>query len=643
MPGKRITIAQKRRLINLVLELGLPISVAAERVGISKASAARIIAEARSSGVEEVVDQGPPAPKTWDELSEDAKEALRDFSVFETLFLARRTAPWRRDAANRIIEFLMNTEERSFVIMNTFPGAGKSTLFTHDIPAWLIAGGGFCDPRKGRAIRIMLGADTQTVSEHYVARLRATLENREPYYDHQRDVAAELSLVEEFGYFKPLEQEGRLWRADQFTVQPISGYRLSEKEPTVQAASRDKGFLGERVNLAVWDDLVTFDNSRNPSHQGKLAAWFEEQAERRIEPGGALVLVGQRFGPHDLFRDRLDREIIDPETGERRKKYHLIRYPAHHDDLCDGKHREWDGKDDGCLTDAWRLPWREVLEAQSGPNYRTLYQQEDIDPGRALVHPVWLDGGRDPWGVDCPGCLDKDRGFFEVPKGVGELISYATVDPAAGLWWAIEWWAVRVEEPHVRYLIWGHRAKMKAGDLLDWDPDRKVHVGYMEEIQRKSREIHLPIRVWVIEAVSAFRHLFQFVHFRSWKMRHPDVAVIAHETQRNKHDPELGVEALLPPLYRAGLKRLPYKQGDLDAIAYVKVKRKELTEYPDVVTIDTVMADWFGETNMKRILSLARRRSEVKPQRLYLPPYLVRQREERFYGEEMEEEDALHV
>jgi len=110
------------------------------------------------------------------------------------------------------------------------------------------------------------------------------------------------------------------------------------------------------------------------------------------------------------------------------------------------------------------------------------------------------------------------------------------------------------------------------------------------------------------------------------------VDVIAHETQKNKTDRELGVESLLPMVYKRGLKRLPRKQGDLNALNFVRVFTEELTTYLFSRTDDCVMADWFGEFNMKRVLQAWKTHAQTRDNVIYTdprwrpPPYLDRQR-----------------
>lgn len=201
------------------------------------------------------------------------------------------------------------------------------------------------------------------------------------------------------------------------------------------------------------------------------------------------------------------------------------------------------------------------------------------DPAGALVDPAWLEGGVDRDGILSPGCYDTDRGFMQWPAGVSGLLDYVTIDPSAGNFWGVEWWAIQ-PQTKVRYLIRGLRSsKFRAGDLVQWDTSRGDLSGLMQEWQAESMKLGHRIRCWVIEGNSAFKHLTQYDHFRAWQRRW-GAAVILHQTQRNKWDEATGIEALLPPLYRQGLKRLPKRQGDLDALGFVTKFTKELTQYP---------------------------------------------------------------
>jgi hypothetical protein len=628
--GTRATETEKQKFRKL-REDGLSVERAAGKLGRSARWGYGVMAQDRMEAKRRLTEM--PAPKSLAELDGGVKDCLTDFTLFDETFLGYRSLPWAADAAKRVVGYLAG-EDRDYLVTNTPPGVGKTTLFTFRIPLWLICGGFGGDPEVGRAVRIMLGHERKTISEHYVMRIRRVFESLRPFsfWDKANKCrrGGELSIVTEFGRFKPERAlgEASLWTKNEFTVAQLADIDLSEKEPTVQAASQESGFIGERVDLGVWDDLVTKRNSASAEQAQKTAEFANDEAETRIEPSGLFNLVGQRFGPLDLFRNRLDQVWVD-DDGKEHRKYHHIKYPAHFDEFCDGQHRQWDGihaPGHGCLLDAHRLPWRDLLQKMADPNYKTVYQQEDTDPERVLIQQAWIEGGTDHRGFPAPGCYDNDRGFNEWPANV-ETVDAVTVDPAAGNWWAIEWWALEPIEMF-RFLIWGKRAQLSAGGdegFLDWNPDLQRHVGLMEETQQRSIELGHPIKLWVVEQVAAFKYLFQNHAYQGWRRKYPDVEVIAHETQRNKTDPDFGLEALLKMPYKTGRKRLPRKHGDLEALTYLRNKVHELTKWPFAATDDTVMADWFFEHHLERIRDLAGG-NELEIEGLGpLPEYLQRQ------------------
>src|SRR2546427_5636647 len=190
MTGKHVSDAQEREFWSLVSN-GVAATTAADRVGMSRSWGWRQVkglgeGPSKTLVARERLEEAQPRPKTWDELDGGVKDCLRfegGFSLFCETFLLRHSAPWREDAARRVVAALEDTSERSFLVANMPPGCGKTTLLTHDIPAWLIAGGGLCDPLRGRAIRILLGSYAMKVATHSTSRLRRLLESPGRFYD----------------------------------------------------------------------------------------------------------------------------------------------------------------------------------------------------------------------------------------------------------------------------------------------------------------------------------------------------------------------------------------------------------------------------------------------------------------------------
>jgi len=453
---------------------------------------------------------------------------------------------------------LMETEYEEYVVINAPPGTGKSTFFAKVLPAWATV--------RNRAIRGMIGSSTQRLAEWYCRRLRAELDRAHPVRAELNDVRLELAvdaeatLQEDFGMFKPDSSE--IWRAEAFTVLQKDDTPLSQKEPTWSAFGMDSGFLGGRFDLVIWDDVYDPRKMRSAEAREDMRRWWDEVAETRLEPGGLLVLQGQRMSADDIYRYALDKvappddyelEEFDPEDApEDWRKYSHLKYQAHYEELCSGDpethkpHAEaWP---DGCLLYPRRLPWRRLrhIKAQTPDRFEVLYQQSDVNPANVLVDPLWVSGGQGKDGVHHPGCWDEDRDLWELPRNVsGEMFVIATADPSPANYWAIQCWAYN-PETEFRYLLESYRRKMDAPSFLDWNHEQQTFTGVAEEWWQISNQIGHPITHWVIEANAAQKFILQYDHFRRWAALR-NVQLIPHYTHsKNKGDPKYGVQMLAP-------------------------------------------------------------------------------------------------
>ncbi len=605
-----------------LIKMGANVAEAARRTSISYPTAA-----ARAKGLKKRdgaiyaalnADNELPKPKAASKLSEEAERALTDFEFFRLRYFGHVSTPWQVDAANQMIA-LLESPEKEHVVVNVPPGAGKSTTFTHDIPAWALV--------RNRSTRVLIGSRTERQARQYVGRLKTTFEREHPPTASDElkrkglAVDAVATLTGDYGRFKPTNPD--VWRTEEFTIAQVNDVAGSDKERSVSAYGMDGGFLGGRYDLVIWDDLVDKRTLRTAEARETLINMWETEAETRLEPGGLLILQGQRMRSDDLYRYALDmrqatdddEDLADPDAGAR--KYHHIIYRAHFEDRCRGEHKDnpdhaksgspWKptgsltGEDEGgCLLDPVRLDWRTVktLMKTKSDRFLVMYQQEDIDTQNALVQKVWVTGGLGDDGIEHPGCWDNQRGLCELPRGLsGQLVSVATADPSPTKFWAIEWWVYHPDSEQ-RFLMDLTREAMDAPDFLDWDYNEGVFRGVMQEWQERSVRLGLPITHWVFEANAAQRFVLQYDHAKRWQRKH-GVSVIPHQTHRNKHDDDLGVETIAPH-WKHGRVRLPGKNNTPARIQSMKLV-DEVTRWPEGGTTDCVMAQWFFEYQLPNI------------------------------------------
>jgi hypothetical protein len=568
---------------------------------------------------------GMPPVIPRDRLCKEAARGLEDFDFFRRYYMGRTPSPWQVDAAYQIVEKL-RTPEREFLVVNVAPGAGKSTLF-HDVAAWQIA--------NDRRIRILFGSVAQRLAAQMSRRLRGTLERTTPFQPDEDDVLkgyairAEGCLAIDYGRFKP-DASGSLWRADEFTVEQEYSGGLENKEATVAAYGIDSEFIGHRGELCLFDDVASPENAKESVSRDNLLQRWDDVAEHRCEPGGLLAVVGQRLSPIDLYAHCLGKvtfddidEDVEPDPADepvKKHKYQQIVYKAYYEELDTGpKSRRstapaWP---DGPLLDPRRVPWKDLsfIRNSSPSKFATLYQQEDILAGTYLIERVWATGGMGPDGVEYPGCIDVNRRPGYIPEGLeGPLISVASVDPSPTRFWAIEWWIYQ-PKTNLRYLVDLERTELTAEGLIGYDTKNRVHVGIMDEWQVRSKEMGYPIQTWIVEINAAQRFLLAHQFVREWQALR-GVNIVPHTTGRNKLDESLGVEALLPNLWRTGQVRLPQMRENWKTLALVN----EMTSWTRDKKngTDTVMSHWQAE------LFFATAKPIEPPPRLWRPSWLNR-------------------
>jgi hypothetical protein len=435
---------------------------------------------------------------------------------------------------------------------------------------------------------------------------------------------AEASLVDDFGRFKPASRD--LWRSEEFIVEQPDGMMSDNKEPTVSTYGRDGGFLGGRFDLTIWDDLVTKKVLRTAEAREALVEDWDGEFESRIEPGGLMVLQGQRLHADDLYRHCLDKitplmdENGDILEGESPKFYRHIVYKAHHTEACQGRHKTTDPAYDpadpdagGCLLEPRRLSWRE-LQAKATNNverFLVLYQQEDVDPATVLVQREWVSGGKDPHsGEQFTGCWDEDRSTGLLPKGLTRPWAIIVgADPSPTKYWSVQMWLMHIPTEQ-RILIDHYRGKLTAPDFLGWDINKGEWTGLLEEWWQSTKRQGQPFTHVIVEQNAAQRFLLQYDHVKKW-MAARSVVILGHNTHGNKTDEKYGVTTIAPH-WRYGRVRLPGNRFDGSrgrSMALVD----EVTRWPESRTEDCVMAEWFVEYVWQKQLRTAMSRPPTPP------------------------------
>lgn len=161
----------------------------------------------------------------------------------------------------------------------------------------------------------------------------------------------------------------------------------------VMAAGVGSGLTGRGADLLIIDDPVKDAEAAFSQPQREKAwEWWTMTARTRVEPGGAIIVVGTRWHEDDLIGRIVAR---DDEEWE------VIKLPA----ISDAGEPLW--------PDRWSLSALDQVRNAVGPyTWASLYQQEpDVVIGEGLWHPATIERMI----RDCPPLVERRD---EVPERV---------------------------------------------------------------------------------------------------------------------------------------------------------------------------------------------------------------------------------
>ena len=122
MPGTEVKPSERDQIYKLAAE-GLTQAEIARITHRSPHTIRRIVL-AMPRGVYAKTKLAGPRnpPRSWDELSPLGQDCLQDFALFSRVFFVRDIPPWRAGAATKIIDALLDEDQR-YILMNTPVGS----------------------------------------------------------------------------------------------------------------------------------------------------------------------------------------------------------------------------------------------------------------------------------------------------------------------------------------------------------------------------------------------------------------------------------------------------------------------------------------------------------------------------------------
>jgi|TARA_R100001082_G_scaffold48876_1_gene26385 endogenous inhibitor of DNA gyrase (YacG/DUF329 family) len=509
---------------------------AAKILKVSKAQVSRFLAAYQEDLEVE------KAQTDWD-VPEAAIQSLDSFKEFrDRYFLTERGVPFETaDFHDNWIKSINKAiEEGGQQMILSPPRHGKTELLIH-FAIWQIC--------RNPNVRIMWVGGNEDIAKNSVSSVIDTLESND-------------RLKEDFcgpmGSFKPRTRTGKSWSQNGFTVSTRTVHGI--KSPTMIGIGKGGKILSRDCDIIIADDIEDHATTAQPSARRNTKMWWTTTLASRKEEHTAIIVIGSRQHPEDLYSSLLDSEAWETIVEEA------------HDSSCEIPELNEEEHVDCMLWTGFRsYKWlisrkRDAMTTGGQQRFEMVYMNR---PGEA---------GANIFDVESiTNCMDRSINIGNIPKN-----SYlvAGLDPAATGYQAAFLWAILDD----------------GGDaLLQMVDVENQQGGGIDEALRVIKEWHQKYDLyhWVIEENNFQKAIRQDPRIKEFANK-TGVQIEGHETYKNKWDSHFGVSSLAP-MFNDKLIRLPY--GNTESQVKTEMYRKQLMYFAmsgsNKYKSDIVMASWF--------------------------------------------------
>ena len=487
------------------------------------------------------------------ETPKEALASLRKFEDFRDRYFRTETgekyetADFHQKWINAILTAIDEGNEQMIL---SPPRHGKTDLLTH-FAVWQIC--------KNPNVRIMWVGGNEEIAKNAVGSVLDHLEHNQ-------------KLIEDFCIpgqtFKPKNRSGKSWTAGQFTVatRTVTGI----KSPTMVAVGKGGKILSRDSDLIIADDIEDHGTTIQPSAREQTRQWWTTTLSSRKEEHTAIVIIGSRQHPEDLYNFLLE----NPQM-------HKIVEEAHSTE-CVKPETEFEEHTDCMLWASkrsykWLYSRLQAAETTGGKSiFEMVYLNKAFAEGIAMFDVEEIDS-----------CRDVNRVVGQVPANV-KLI--AGLDPASTGYQAAFLWAVNTDTGKM-YMI--DIENQKGGGIIQ---ARKTVKNWHEKYN---------LAHWVIEENGFQRAIRQDTELKEYCAR-MGIYLEGHQTQKNKFDPIFGVGSMRE-LFKEQLISLPY--GSAESETKSNIYRRQLIYFSTGASkqsgrnnkSDVVMASWFPMRVVRRL------------------------------------------
>src|SRR6056300_437676 len=493
------------------------------------------------------------AAANW-ETPKEAVESLQKFEDFRDRYFQTETGDIYEtaDFHQRWIQSILDAiDEGGEQMILSPPRHGKTDLLTH-FAIWQIC--------RNPNVRIMWVGGNEEIAKNAVGAVVDHLEHNE-------------KLIEDFcgpgQTFKPKNRSGKSSTSGQFTIatRTVTGI----KSPTMVAVGKGGKILSRDCDLIIADDIEDHGTTIQPSAREQTRQWWTTTLSSRKEEHTAVVVIGSRQHPEDLYNFLLENPQFETKVEEAHSLECVLpetEFEVHQDCML------WPGK----RTYKWLMGQKDNADTTGG---RAIFEMVYLN--KAFVEGITMFNSED---ID--QCRDVNRVIGQVPAGT-HLI--AGLDPASTGFQACVLWA----------------ANPDTGQMFLVDIENEQGGGVIQarkSIKRWHEKYGLAH--WVIEENGFQKAIRQDTELKDYCGR-MGIHLEGHQTQKNKFDPIYGVGSM-QQLFEQKLINLPY--GDTESETKSNIYRRQLIYFSSAASkaskaknykSDVVMASWFPLKVIRRL------------------------------------------
>ena len=488
--------------------------------------------------------------ENW-KIDKEAEKSLKKFSAFRDRYFQTETgekyetADFHEKWINSILDAIKTGGEQMIL---SPPRHGKTDLLTH-FAVWQIC--------KNPNTRIMWVGGNEEIAKNAVGAVLDHLDNNE-------------RLIEDFcgpgGSFKPKNRSGKSWSSGQFTIatRTITGI----KSPTLVAVGKGGKILSRDCDLIIADDIEDHGTTVQPSAREQTRQWWTTTLSSRKEEHTAIVVIGSRQHPEDLYNFLLENQEMQTIVEEA----HSSECVLPEDEVkLHKKCMLWASK----RSYKWLLSRRRAAETTGG---KAIFEM-------VYLNKAFVDGITMFDIDDIDECRDVNRVVGHIPSGT-HLV--AGLDPASTGFQACVLWAAN-PETGMMYLV-------------DVENEEGGGILQAKDSIKKWYEMY-GLAHWVIEENGFQKAIRQDKEIKDYCARQ-GVYLEGHQTQKNKFDPIFGVGSM-KQLFQEKLISLPY--GNAESETKSNIYRRQLIYFSTSASrgksykSDVVMASWFPMRVIRRL------------------------------------------